>query len=147
MQWKVKSFNELTVNELYEICKARFQVFTCGQKIYQENDFDDIDKKVYHIFLQDEDKVVAYARLIPKGITYKEAAIGRVLVLDEYRRRGIATELMKRSIDFINKELKADKIVLSAQAYAKGLYETVGFIDMSDIYNEVDIPHIKMILD
>ena len=147
MQWKVKSFNELTVNELYEICKARFQVFTCGQKIYQENDFDDIDKKVYHIFLQDEDKVVAYARLIPKGITYKEAAIGRVLVLDEYRRCGIATELMKRSIDFIKKELKEDKIVLSAQAYAIGLYEAAGFRAISDIYNEVDIPHIKMILE
>ena len=147
MEWKVKSFKELTVNELYEICKARFQVFACGQKIYEENDFDDVDKEVYHLFLQDEDKVVAYARLIPKGITYKEAAIGRVLVLDEYRRRGIATELMKRSINFIKKELKEDIIVLSAQAYAKGLYEAVGFRATSDIYNEVDIPHIKMILD
>ncbi|PRR79658.1 GNAT family N-acetyltransferase [Clostridium vincentii] len=147
MEWKVKSFNELTVNELYEICKARFQVFTCGQRIYEENDFDDIDKKVYHLFLQDGDKVVAYARVIPKGITYEEAAIGRVLVLDEYRRRGIATELMKRSIEFLKRELKEDKIVISAQVYARGLYEAVGFRDASDIYNEVDIPHIKMILD
>ncbi|HEY5525487.1 MAG TPA: GNAT family N-acetyltransferase, partial [Clostridium sp.] len=127
MEWKVKSFNELTVNELYEICKARFQVFTCGQRIYKENDFDDVDKKVYHLFLKDGDKVVAYARLIPKGITYEEASIGRVLVLDEYRRRGIATELMKRSIEFLKKELKEDKIILSAQVYAKGLYEDVGF--------------------
>jgi len=147
MEWKVKSFEELTVNELYEICKARFQVFTCGQRIYEENDFDGIDKVVYHLFLQDGDKVVAYARLIPKGITYEEAAIGRVLVLDEYRRLGIATELMKRSIEFIKKELKEDKIILSAQVYAKGLYEAVGFRTASDIYNEVDIPHIKMILD
>lgn len=147
MEWKVKSFNELTVNELYEICKARFQVFTCGQRIYEENDFDGIDKNVYHLFLQDGDKVVAYGRLIPKGITYEEAAIGRILVLEEYRRLGIATELMKRSIEFLKKELKADKIVLSAQVYAKGLYESVGFRDASEIYNEVDIPHIKMILD
>ena len=147
MEWKVKSFEELTVNELYEICKARFQVFTCGQKIYEENDFDGIDKVVYHLFLQDGDKVVAYARVIPKGITYEEAAIGRVLVLDEYRRRGIATELMKRSIEFLKKELKEDKIVLSAQVYAKSLYEAGGFRTASDIYNEVDIPHIKMVLD
>jgi ElaA protein len=147
MKWKVKKFEELTVNELYEICKARFQVFACGQKIYEENDFDDVDQKVYHLFLEEDHKVVAYARLIPRGITYEEAAIGRVLVLEQYRRRGIATELMKRSIEFLKKELKEDKIVLSAQVYAKGLYEAVGFRGASDIYNEVDIPHIKMKLD
>lgn len=146
MEWKIKKFEELSINELYEICKSRCEVFVCGQKIYQENDFDDIDKRVFHIFLQDKDIVVAYARLIPKGITYKEASIGRVLVLDNYRRKGIATNLMKRSIEFLKKELKEDEIVLSAQSYAKGLYEAVGFRATSDIYYEVEIPHIKMIL-
>lgn len=147
MNWKIKSFYDLTLDELYEICKARYEVFVCGQKIYQENDFDDIDKKVFHIFLEDEGKVVAYARLIPSGITYDTAAIGRVLVLNEYRRKGIASELMKRSIEFIQKELKENKITLSAQLYAKGLYEKVGFKVISDVYEEVDIPHVKMILE
>ena len=116
-------------------------------KIYQENDFDDVDKNVFHIFLEDEGKIVAYARLIPSGITYDTAAIGRVLVLNEYRRKGIASELMKRSIEFIQKELKENKITLSAQLYAKYFYEKVGFKVVSDIYEEVDIPHVKMILE
>ena len=139
MNWKIKSFYDLTLDELYEICKVRYEVFVCGQKIYQENDFDDVDKKVFHIFLEDEGKIVAYARLIPSGITYDTAAIGRVLVLNEYRRKGIASELMK--------ELKENKITLSAQLYAKELYEKVGFKVISDVYEEVDIPHVKMILE
>ena len=147
MNWKIKSFYDLTLDELYEICKVRYEVFVCGQKIYQENDFDDVDKKVFHIFLEDEGKIVAYARLIPSGITYDTAAIGRVLVLNEYRRKGIASELMKRSIEFIQKELKENKVTLSAQLYAKELYEKVGFKVISDVYEEVDIPHVKMILE
>ena len=146
MEWKIKSYNSLTLDELYEICKVRYEVFVCEQRIYQENDFDDIDKKVFHIFLEDKGKIVAYARIIPSGVTYNSAAIGRVLVLKEYRRKGIASELMKRSIDFIKEELKEKKITLSAQLYAKDLYESVGFKVDSDIYNEVDIPHVKMVL-
>ena len=144
MEWKIKKFYDLSLDELYEICKARYEVFGCNQKIFQENDFDDVDKKVYHLYLWDKNKVIAYARVIPNGVTYNEASRGRVLVLQEYRRKGIATELMKRAIEFLQKELKEDVIVLSAQAYAKGLYESVGFKEVSEVYNEVDIPHVKM---
>ncbi|GAA0078466.1 GNAT family N-acetyltransferase [Clostridium sp. CTA-5] len=144
MEWKIKKFSELTLDELYEICKVRYEVFACEQKIFQENDFDDIDKKVFHLFLQDKEKIVAYARLIPSGITYTQSSIGRVLVLKEYRRKGIAFDLMKRSVEFLREKLNEDEIVVSAQLYVKELYESVGFKVVSDIYDEVDIPHIKM---
>lgn len=146
MNWKIKKFDELNINELYEICKARYEVFACDQKITDENDFDDIDKEVYHIFLEDEGKVVAYARLIPSGIVYAESSIGRVLVLGSYRRRGIAQELVKRAIEFLKEDLGEEKIKLSAQLYIKELYEKAGFKAISDVYDEVGIPHIKMIL-
>lgn len=144
MKWHLKTFSELTNNELYEICKSRYEVFVCEQKIYQENDFDGIDKEVYHLFLEDEGKIVAYTRIIPAGIAYKEATFGRVLVLKEYRRKGIAKELAQKAIDYIIDELKEEEIVLSAQLYVKSLYESVGFKAISDVYSEVDIPHIKM---
>lgn len=147
MKWSIKSFNELTVNELYEICKARYEVFGCEQKIYQENDLDDIDKKAFHLFLQDGDKVAAYARIIPKETAHKEVSIGRVLVLKDYRRKGFAVELMNRAVDFAKYDLKAEKVVVSAQYYVKELYEKLGFKIVSEIYNEVEIPHVKMILE
>ncbi|MDO7205532.1 hypothetical protein Q5M85_16875 [Paraclostridium bifermentans] len=66
--YKVKHFNDLNVNEFYEIAKARYEVFGCEQKIFEENDFDDVDKNCYHIFLEEENVVIAYARIIPKNI-------------------------------------------------------------------------------
>ncbi|WP_252229574.1 GNAT family N-acetyltransferase [Clostridium sp. ZBS15] len=144
MDWNIKKFNELTLDELYEICKVRYEIFGCEQRIYQENDFDDIDKKVYHLFLKDSGKIVAYSRLIPSGITYNESSIGRVLVLKEYRRKGIAFELMKKSVDFLKNELNEETIVISSQLYVKKLYESVGFKAISNVYDEVDIPHVKM---
>lgn len=144
MNYKIKKFNELNLDELYEICKVRYEVFACEQKIYQENDLDDIDKKVYHLFLEDSEKIVAYARLIPSKITYKESSIGRVLVLKEYRRKGIAFEMMKKGVDFLKNELNEDIIVISAQLYVQKLYESLGFKVISDVYDEVNIPHIKM---
>lgn len=146
MQWYIKKFAKLSVNELYEICKARYEVFVCEQKIVQENDFDDLDKEVYHIYLEDKGKVVAYARILQRGIAYEEASIGRVLVLKEYRRRGLAKELVNKAIDFIKNELKEDKIKISAQLYVKNLYESLGFKVISSVYDEVSIPHVKMIL-
>ena len=144
MDWNINKFYDLSLEELYEICKVRYEVFSCEQKIFQENDFDDVDKSVYHLYLKDGDKIVAYARLIPKGIKAEYASIGRVLVLKEYRRKGIASELMKRAVKFLKEELGEDKIVISAQLYARKLYEAVGFEAISEVYNEVDIPHIKM---
>lgn len=143
MKWNIKKFNQLTIEELYEIVKARYEVFACEQKIFQENDFDDIDKKVKHLFLEDNNKVVAYARVINSGIKSEYATVGRVLVLKEYRRKGLATELMKKAIEAL-KEDGEEKIIISAQAYAKKLYEEVGFKQISEEYNEVDIPHIEM---
>ena len=47
MKFEIKSFNELSVDEMYEIAKSRFEVFVCEQKITQEQDFDD---KTHHHF-------------------------------------------------------------------------------------------------
>ena len=144
MNWIIKKFQELNIEELYEICKARYQVFGCEQKVFQENDFDDVDMDAYHLFLEDSSVIVAYARLIPSGSKYHSASIGRVLVLKQYRRKGIATELLKRAIDLMQNKLGETEIVISAQLYAKELYEDVGFKVISDVYQEVEIPHIKM---
>lgn len=144
MNFIIKHFNDLTVNELYEISKARFEVFVMDQKIVDEQDYDNKDKECYHVFAYDGDKIVAYSRIVPVGLSYDEASIGRVLVLKEYRRRGIAEKMMRKCIDYIAEELEERKITLSAQNYARGLYEAVGFKAVGEIYEEAGIPHIKM---
>ena len=58
MNFAIKTFNELTIDELYEIVKSRFEVFVCEQKIVEDQEFDDKDKVSYHIMLKENDKVV-----------------------------------------------------------------------------------------
>ena len=127
MNFAIKTFNELTIDELYEIVKSRFEVFVCEQKIVEDQEFDDKDKVSYHIMLKENDKLVAYCRIVPKEIGYDYTSIGRVLVLSSYRRKGIAQEMIKVALDFIKNNLNENIVVLSGQLYAKGLYESVGF--------------------
>lgn len=143
--FKIKHFNDLSINEVYEIAKCRYEVFTCEQMLFQENDFDDVDKNCYHVFLEKNNKIIAYLRIVPKEFSsYNEISIGRVLVLSSSRKQGIAKQMMDVAIDFIKFNLHENNITLSAQEYIKSLYLSCGFKEISDVYDEVGIPHIKM---
>ena len=144
MYFEIKMFNELTIDEMYEIAKSRFEVFVCEQEITDEQDFDDKDKVSYHVMLKDEGRIIAYSRIVPKKVAYENISIGRVLVLKGYRRKGIAQKMMKSALEFIKNNLNENVVVLSAQEYAQEMYLSVGFKVVSDIYDEVNIPHVKM---
>ncbi|WP_160692805.1 GNAT family N-acetyltransferase [Clostridium sp. C2-6-12] len=142
--WQVKKFEELSLKQLYGIVRSRCEVFILEQKIVCEEEIDGLDDKCIHIFLEEEGKIAAYCRIVPKGIGYENISIGRVLVLKEFRRKGIAQEMLEIAIQYIQRNSEENKIVLSAQVYAKALYESVGFTGVADIYEEAGIPHMKM---
>lgn len=143
MDWEIKRFNELTTEELYEILKSRYEVFTVGQRcLYQ--DCDDIDKDSYHMFLREGKRVVAYLRIVKPGVAYEEASIGRVMVVEYYRGKGTARDMMNCAMDFILNEMNETRIKLSAQEYLVSFYQSLGFEVVSDSYLEVEIPHVKM---
>ena len=143
-KWEIKKFNELSLNQLYEITRSRYKVFIEEQKIICEEELDGLDDKCIHVFLEEEEKVVAYCGIVPKGMHYENISIGRVLVLKEFRRKGIAQEMLNKTVEYIKANFQENKIILSSQLYAKELYESVGFIVESDIYDEAEIPHVKM---
>lgn len=143
--YKIKHFKDLTLNEFYEIAKSRYEVFACEQHIFEENDFDNVDKNSYHIFLEENNHIIAYARIIPKEFSsYEDVSIGRVLVLKTARGKRLAQDMMIQAIKFVKNELKEDHITLSAQNYIKELYTSFGFKEISDVYDECNIPHVKM---
>ncbi|HBF0311245.1 GNAT family N-acetyltransferase [Clostridioides difficile] len=143
--FKIKHFNDLSLDEFYEIAKSRYEVFACEQKIFSLNDYDDIDKSSYHIFLKENGLICAYARIIPKEYSsYNDVSIGRVLVLSSHRRKGLAKQMMDCAIDFIKINLHENNITLSAQTYIKNLYLSCGFKEISEVYDEGGIEHIKM---
>ena len=141
MKAHVKSFDELTVHELYEILKLRADVFIIEQQcIYP--DIDDKDKHALHVFLTENDEIVAYLRVLEKGIAFDEVGIGRVIA--KYRRLHLGTQVLQAGIQAAKDIYHADTILIEAQTYAKDLYEKQGFVQTSDEFLEDGIPHIQM---
>ena len=143
MQFTLKAFDELDVETLYAILKLRVDVFVVEQNCpYAELDGHDI--KALHLYVQDKSKIIAYARILPKGITYDTPAIGRVIVSREYRGDGIARLLMNKAIDVIYRDWDDNTVSIGAQVYLQYFYQSLGFRAISDEYIEDGIPHVDM---
>lgn len=146
MNWIIKKFDELTPNELYKILQERINVFVVEQNCPYE-ECDDKDSKALHLYLEENGHIAAYCRLLYPGVSYNEAAIGRVLINEKYRRKRLATKMLKKAIEIIEEEMEQKSIKLSAQVYAKNLYKEVGFKECSEIYSEDGIPHVEMLYE
>ena len=145
MKWVLKKFDELTPYELYSILQLRNEVFVVEQNcVYQ--DADNKDQASYHFTGWENDKLIAYTRLLPKGVAYKEyVSVGRVVTSPSERGNGIGRELIKKSIEQLNNLFESVPVKIGAQIYLKKFYSEFGFQQTSDIYLEDDIEHIEMI--
>ncbi|MEP6615734.1 MAG: GNAT family N-acetyltransferase [Ginsengibacter sp.] len=133
----------MTQPELYLVIQLRLSVFVVEQNCpYQ--DCDNRDQPSWHLMAWEKEKLVAYSRLIPPGIAYPEASIGRVVTLKTMRGTHTGKELMKQSVDKIYSLFGKVPITIGAQLYLKGFYESGGFTMISDVYLEDGIEHIKM---
>ncbi len=142
MKLIIKHFNELSGAELVDIYKLRVAVFVVEQNCpYQE--VDDTDKVSYHLWLEDEDGIEAYARVVPPGVKFEEASIGRIIA--KKRRCGLGTEIVKEAIKVAKGKFNEETLKIEAQVYAKSLYEKCGFVQISEPFLEDGIPHIHML--
>ncbi len=145
LQWILKTFDELTVHELYKILQLRMEVFIVEQQC-AFLDADDNDQKAWHLCAWKGEKLVACTRLFAPGTMYTEAAIGRVVNAAAVRGTGVGKALMERSVLAVYQLFGRVAIKIGAQLYLKKFYENLGFVQDSDIYLEDNIEHIKMIL-
>ncbi len=148
MQTHIKKFHELTTLELYKILKLRCDVFVVEQECtYPDLDDKDHQPKTLHITLVDDSgEITAYSRVLPPGLSYPQASIGRVVVSEVHRRKGLAAVLVKASIDVIHRQWPGVDIQIGAQEYLLGFYQGLGFKNNSEMYLEDGIPHRDMIL-
>lgn len=141
----IKNFDELTLEELYRILRARQEVFFLEQKVDCE-DLDGLDSECAHMWEEEGGEVTGYLRMIPAGVSYREASIGRVLVREQFRRGGISRRMMRTAIDYMASEWGVPEIMIGAQAYLCGYYAEFGFRIVSEEYLDGGIPHYKMLL-
>ncbi|MCD4676709.1 MAG: GNAT family N-acetyltransferase [Desulfobacula sp.] len=147
IQWKIKSFNHLDKDELYELLKLRVDVFVVEQNCpYHEIDGKDRHPETLHLIGRNKDKeLLAYLRILPPGLSFKQVSFGRVVVAKESRGQGISDAMLKIALDQINRTWPNENIRIGAQVYLKKFYESNGFEAVSKSYLEDGIPHIDMI--
>jgi ElaA protein len=146
LDWKCKKFDELTPSELYAIIRLRNEVFVVEQNcVFQ--DADNKDQSSYHIMGWSNDELLAYARLVPAGISYSEPSIGRVVTSPSARSLGLGKKLVVQAINILYTHWGKMPIKIGAQLYLEQFYNSFGFQRTSAIYLEDGIEHIEMQLD
>lgn len=140
----IKSFSDLTKEELYNILSLRSEVFIVEQNcVYQ--DIDHKDQFALHVFLKKNNQIIAYTRIFKPNDYFKHSSIGRVVVLNKERGSKIGSQIMSFSIKKIEEIFNETKIKISAQKHLISFYEKLGFLVIGDEYLEDGIPHIAMI--
>lgn len=141
----IKSFHQLSVDELYDLLKLRVDVFVVEQTCpYPELDNIDRLDSTFHLGILHHAKLTAYARVYRKDAG--TLAIGRVVVAPAARGKGTAHELMNLALELCKQDKTCDTVYLSAQVYLKGFYASLGFNEVGEEYLEDGIPHQDMYL-
>lgn len=143
--WTDKKFGDLKPEELYAILRLRSEVFVVEQNCVFL-DMDNKDQVSHHLMGWQENKLVAYARIVPAGISYVEFSIGRIVSSPDVRGQGIGRVLVDKSIQLAYALHGKGVIRIGAQYYLRGFYESFGFKKAGEIYLEDGIEHIEMLL-
>lgn len=144
MQFSVKQFQELSIEELYQILRLRSEVFVVEQDcVYQ--DIDNKDQLAYHVLGYINNKLIAYSRIFDAGYYFERPSIGRIIVKKSERNANYGFHLVQRSIQFIENNFKEAEIEISAQCYLLKFYNSLGFKAFGEEYLEDGIPHIRML--
>ena len=146
MEIYIKKYQELSTEELYAILQLRSEVFVVEQNcVYQ--DIDGKDEKALHVIGVKNSEIVAYTRCFKPGDYFNIASIGRVVVRKDQRGKGLAHQIMKRSVEVIINKYNTKTMKVSAQTYLKDFYESHEFFQEGEAYLEDGIPHIAMIFN
>jgi ElaA protein len=141
--FRLLKMSDMTALEWHRVLALRAQVFVVEQNCaYQDPDGKDVVS--YHLLMESGEELVAYARLVPPGVSYAEAAIGRVVTSQTVRGKGWGKSLMEIAIAQIQKKFEVNEICISAQSYLLKFYSDLGFVAEGEEYLEDDIPHWKM---
>jgi len=144
MNWELSKFEELTNQDLHDIFRLRVDIFVVEQNC-PYGEIDGKDPQSLHLLYKKNGEIVAYARILPPGVSYDEPSIGRVIVAKQHRKTGLAHELLAQAVKVARANYH-QPIKIGAQAHLEKYYARAGFVKTSAVYLEDGIPHIEMLL-
>ena len=147
IQWEVKTFQQLTVDQLFDVLQLRVDVFVVEQQCsYSELDTLDRHGETRHLTGYDGNRqLIAYTRILGPGQRYPEVGIGRFVVKAEFRKQGIGHQLIQKALQEISTRWPQTPVKIAAQGYLHRFYAQYGFTEVSDGYLEDGIPHVEMV--
>ena len=144
LTWRCLPFDALHARTLYALLQLRTEVFVVEQTcVFQ--DMDGADAQCFHLLGESARGLEAYARLVPAGLKYTEASIGRVVTLPAARGGGLGHALMSEAVRALVSLWGAQPIRIGAQAHLQAFYGQHGFAPAGPIYIEDGIDHIEMV--
>lgn len=109
MEYKIVNTQHLSTIELIDMMRERIKVFVVEQNCpYQE--VDEEDENALHVMLKDQNKLVAYTRIIERE---NDISFGRVLVTEKYRKQQYGKQIVRQTIDEIKQRYKSGIIKIS----------------------------------
>lgn len=143
-EYRIYSFAELTTQLLYDILALRSKIFVVEQNIVYL-DIDRNDQKSLHVCLTDGDTLAGYARILPPGTKFPEAAIGRLVIDQRLRGQQLGAKLMLYCVDQAYERFGSGvSIVIEAQAQLQSFYESLGYQAITPPYMLEGLMHVKM---
>jgi ElaA protein len=144
--WQCLRYAELTRDDVYDLLRLRSEVFVVEQACpYLDPDGKDRDPHAHHLLGRAADgSLIAYARLLPPGLSYAEASVGRVVTSPSTRGQGLGHALVIEALKQIDRLWPHADVQIGAQAHLAAYYAKHGFVICSEVYDEDGIPHVHM---
>ena len=144
LNWRCLPFDALHARTLYALLQLRTEVFVMEQTcVFQ--DMDGADAQCFHLLGERDGELLAYARLVPAGLKFTEASIGRVVTLPAARGGGLGHVLVREAVQALHGLWGVQPIRIGAQARLQAFYQQHGFEPDGPIYIEDGIDHIEMV--
>ncbi|HTV24774.1 MAG TPA: GNAT family N-acetyltransferase [Polyangiaceae bacterium] len=144
LRWRWAPFEWLTAVDVYDMLRLRQDIFVLEQRCLYR-DIDGRDRQAFHgLGTTLGGELVAYARVLPPTPERDEPSIGRVVVAQHWRGKGVGRELMQTAIEFAGSQFQGRSVRISAQAHLEQFYASLGFVRLSPNYDDDGIPHCDM---
>lgn len=144
--WSWHAFDALEPRLLYAILELRSRIFVVEQNCVFL-DMDGADADCDHLCGFDgQGRLMVYLRLVPPGIKFPEASLGRLVSDPAARRGGQARQACQRGIERIRQRYPGTAIRIGGQQYMEAFYASLGFASTGQPYLEDGIPHVNMLL-
>jgi ElaA protein len=145
LRWRCLPFDGLSLAELYAVLRLRSAVFVVEQNCAFQ-DMDGLDPACHHLLgVDDTGELLAYARLVPPGLAFAEASVGRVVTAPAARGRALGHQLMAQVHAALTALWGGQPIRIGAQAHLQAFYGQHGFVADGPGYIEDGIPHVEML--